>query len=75
MLVWVKDKDITLKDIIPIDQARYDLLQLIWVYHDVGVIYLKDIPLTDLITHWIQPHEGTKIHNTKYNKLLQDYEW
>lgn len=36
LLAWVKDKGITLGDFIPTDQARYDLLQWIWVYQDVG---------------------------------------
>ena len=34
-LAWAKDKGITLGDTIPTDQARYDLLQLIWVYQNV----------------------------------------
>ena len=41
----------------------------------MGAIHLKDIPPTDLITHRIQPREGTKIHNAKYKKLSQDREW
>lgn len=75
MLVWVKYKDIILEDAIFIHQIRYDLLQLIWVYQNVGAMHLKDIPPTNLITHRIQPHEKTKIHNAKYKKLLKDYEW
>ena len=48
---------------------------MIWIYQDVRAIYLKDIPPTQLIIHRIWPCKGTKIHNAKYKKLLQDCEW
>ena len=74
LLVWAKYKGITLGDAILTDQARYDLLNLIWVYQDVGAIHLKNFPHTNLISYRIQPREETKIHNAKYKKLSQDCE-
>ena len=69
LLAWTKDKNITLEDAIYTDQARYDLLWLIWVYQDVRKIHLKDILYTDLITYQIKLRKKTKINNAKYKKL------
>ncbi len=75
LLAWVKKKRVTLGKTILNDKAKFDLLKLLWVYQDVEAITLKDIPLTDLITHRIQLKEGTKIHKVKYQKLSHDLEW
>ena len=38
LLAWAKEKGVTLGNVIPTNKAKYDLLQLLWVYQDVGVI-------------------------------------
>lgn len=70
LLAWAKEKGVTLGEAISTNKAKYDLLQLLWVYQDIGAIQLKDIPPTDLITHRVKPREGTKVHNAKHKKLL-----
>ena len=57
LLAQAKNNDIILEDAIPINQTRYNLLQLICFYQDMEAIHLKDILSTDLITHQIQPRE------------------
>ena len=74
ILAWTKEKGVTFGEAIPIEKAKFDLLQLLWVYQDVEAIKLIDIPLIDLITHRIQLKEETKVHRAKYQKLLQDCE-
>ena len=53
LLVWAKEKRVTFGEAIPTDKAKFDLLQLLWVYQDVEAVKLKDIPPTNLITHRI----------------------
>lgn len=72
---WAKEMNVTLGEAIPTDKAKYDLLQLLWIYQDVGAIHLKGIPPTDLIIHRIKLREETKVHNAKHKKLSQDCEW
>lgn len=69
LLAWARKKGITLEKAILTDKAKYDLLQLLWVYQDVGATQLKGILLTNFITHRIKPREGTKVHNAKHKKL------
>lgn len=65
LLALAKKKSITLKKTIPINKTNYDLLQLLWVFKDVRVKQLKDISLTNLITHRIKLQKETKIYNAK----------
>ncbi len=65
LLAWAKKKGVTLGEAISNDKAKFDVLKLLWVYQDVEVITLKNIPPTDLITHRSQLKEGTKIHKAK----------
>lgn len=34
--VWAKEKNVTLEEAIPTNEAKHNLLQLLWVYQDVG---------------------------------------
>lgn len=73
LLVWAKQKRVTLGEVISTDKAKFDILQLlVQVYQEVKATKLKDIPFIDLIIYRIQLKEGTKVYNTKYQKLSQD---
>ena len=74
LLAWAKEKGITFGETITIEKAKFDLLQLLWVYQDVEVIKFKDIPPTNLITYGIQPKERIKVYRAKDQKLSQDRE-
>lgn len=75
LFAQAKKKEIILENAIPTDKARYNLLQLLYIYQDVRVAQLKDILPTNLITHQIQLQEDIKIHIARYKKLLQNCKW
>ena len=54
LLTWNKKKGITLGEAISNDKIKYDLLQLLRIYQDIGAIYLKDILPINLITYQIK---------------------
>ena len=47
-------KNIILRNAIPTDKAKYDILQLLRIYQDVGATQLKNTCSTNLIIYWIK---------------------
>lgn len=75
LMEWAKEEGITLGEAIPDNEARLQLLQLIWTYRDVGAKEVKEIPATDLTVHRIAPRDGLKPYKAFQKRFANDKEW
>ncbi|POS81837.1 hypothetical protein EPUL_006276, partial [Erysiphe pulchra] len=60
---WFTSCQAKIGDLVPDEESRFQLKQLLYTYKDINATEISDLPATDLYVHKVKLKEGTKPHH------------